>query len=296
MQKLIFNKSKIIGYLLLSSLAATSFNSCTKNNLTVDVSPVVAPDAVAFIPTTAVNRVSYYVKSTNDPFMIPVGITNVSSVDRTFNLTYTSNKAAAGTQYNAPATVTIKAGAAVDSILFKGLFSGYPTGRKDTVKVKFSGVNTVNLKDSFELIMQGYCDVIATNLTGNYASSTDTYGGSASGKPNYVANISSWTPLSATSSTIIIKNMGATPDNGWGPFSPTDGSLNPGILATLDWSNPANFSVTIAKQNYFNDGSGNSTITATGSFSSCDNTFTITCKVTYAGNGVTYTHISYLRR
>ncbi|MBC7615470.1 MAG: hypothetical protein H7202_05330, partial [Pedobacter sp.] len=96
MQKLIFNKSKIVSYLLLAILAATSFNSCTKNNLAVDVSPVVAPDAVAFVPPTAVNRVSYYVKSTNDPFMIPVGITNVSSVDRTFALTYTSNKAIAG--------------------------------------------------------------------------------------------------------------------------------------------------------------------------------------------------------
>ncbi len=296
MQKLMFNKSKILSYLVFAILAATSFNSCTKDNLSVDVSPLVAPDALAFVPVTAVNRVSYYVKSTNDPFIIPVGITNVSSVDRTFNLTYSSTKATAGTQYNAPATVTIKAGAAVDSISFKGLFSGYPTGRKDTVKVKFSGVSTVNLKDSFELIMQGYCDVVAANLIGNYTTSTDTYNGAASGKPNYVASISSWIPLSATSATIVIKNMGATSDNGWGPFSPTDGSINPGILATLDWSNPANFSVTIAKQNYFNDGSGNSTITATGTFSSCDNTFTITCKVTYAGNGSTYTHVSYLRR
>lgn len=295
MQKLIFNKTRVVAYFLFVIITATIFSSCTKNNLTVDVSPLVAPDAAAFVPANAVNRVSYYVKSTNDPFMIPVGLTNVSSIDRTIQLTYTSNKAVIGTQYNAPATVTVKAGTSIDSIAFKGLFTGYPTGRKDTVKVMFSGINTVLAKDSFELIMQGYCDVIAANLIGDYTKSTDTYGGSASTKPNYTGNISAWTPISATSATIVIKNMGATSDNGWGPFASTDGATT-GLLATLNWSNPANFSVTILKQNYLNDGSGNSTITATGTFSSCDNTFTITCKVTYAGNGNTYTHISYLRR
>lgn len=285
-----------MSFLMLITLFSTTFFSCSKNNIAVDKDALVAPTAASFVPTNGINRVSYYVKSTNDPFMIPVGLTNVTNSDRTIQLSYASNKAVAGTQYNAPATITIKAGTSVDSISFKGLFSGFPTGRKDTVKVKFSGINTVNLKDSFELIMQGYCDVVAANLIGNYASSTDTYNGSASTKPNYTASISGWTPINATSATVIIKNMGATSDNGWGPFGSTDGSLNPGLTATLDWSNPANFSVTIAKQNYFNDGSGNSTITATGTFSSCDNTFTITCKVTYAGNGLTYTHVSYLKR
>jgi hypothetical protein len=290
MKKIFFNK-----IIFALSAIIVLISGCSKNNLSVDVAALSAPTAAQFIPPTGVNQVSYYVKSTNAPYMIPVGLTNIASTDRQIQLTYTSLRATAGVQYNAPASITIKAGASNDSIAFGGLFSGYPTGRKDTVKVKFSGINTVLNKDSFVLIIQGYCDVIAANLTGNYLNSTDTYNGAASSKPNYVANISSWTSTGATSASIVIKNLGATSDNGWGPFAPTDQAAI-GLNATLDWSNPASFTVTIPTQNYFNDGTGNSTINATGTFSSCDQTFTITCKVKYAGNGVTYTHVSYLRR
>ncbi|MEO7310380.1 MAG: hypothetical protein ABIX01_08290 [Chitinophagaceae bacterium] len=276
-------------------LVAGAFSSCKKNNVSVDVDPLVAPDAAEFIPQTNLYTYTYFIKSTENPFIIPIGITNVSQADRSIGLTYTSRNAVSGTQYTAPTAVTIKAGKAVDSIVFQGKFAGYPSGRKDTVKVKFVGP-TVAGRDSFQLIIQGYCDVIAANLSGSYPKSTDTYGGSASTRPNYNATVSNWVSTGATSASIIIKNMGATSDNGWGPFGATDPAVSPGLTATLDWSNPANFSVTVPLQNYFDDGSGMSTITATGVFSACDNTFTVTCKVKYAGNGSTYTHISYLRR
>ena len=181
----------------------------------------------------------------------------------------------------------------------KGLFAGYPSSsRIDTLYIKICGgdIPTSTYWNNYRLILRKYCDVVATNLTGSYANSTDTYGGSASTKPNYTATISNWTATSATTATVIINNLGATSDNGWGPFGSTDAAVNPGLSATLDWTDPANFKVTIPTQNYFNDGSGNSTINATGTFSSCDQTFTITEKVKYAGNGSTYTTVSYLRR
>lgn len=280
----------------LMATMVSGLDSCKKNNFSVDVAPLAAPDAVAFVPQTAVFTYTYFVKNTNNPFIVPVGFTNVSSTDRIVNLTYASNRAVVGTQFTAPTSIVIKGGTSIDSITFKGMFSGYPAGRKDTVKIKFVGISTVYAKDSFQLIISGYCDVIAANLVGDYASSTDTYNGAASTKPNYKANVSAWTPISATSASVIIQNIGATPDNGWGPFGPSDPVTTPGLTATLDWTNPANFSVTIPTQNYFNDGSGMSTITGSGSFSSCDNTLTVTCKVKYAGNGTTYTHVSYLRR
>lgn len=301
----LIHQSKYTGYafMALAVLASIALNSCKKNNLSVDVSALKAPDAVAFVPATGVTTVSYFVKSTSDPYIIPVGITNVSNVDRTVQLVYSSYKAVAGTQYNAPTSVTFKAGAATDSITFKGLFAGYAGGRKDTVKIKFSGMNTVLGKDSFQLIIQAYCDVISANLIGNYANSTDKFtSGTATTKPNYTAIVSAWTPISSTSASIKLQNIGATPDVGWGyasangGFSSTDPVITPGLSATLDWTNPANFTVTVPLQNYFNDGTGMSTITATGSFSSCDNTLTLTCKVKYAGDGNTYTHVTYLRR
>lgn len=244
---------------------------------------------------------SYFVvNSPTSSFKIPIGVTTASNVDRTINYTITSpSGAASGAQYAAlPGTLKIPAGKVVDSIEIKGLFAGFPGTRKDTLVLTITGgdVPAASFNSSYTLIMQKFCDVVAANLTGDYTRSTDTYGGAASTKPNYTANVSAWTPVTATSATVIIKNMGATSDNGWGPFAPTDGALNPGIKATLDWSDPANLTVTIASQNYFNDGSGNSTVTGTGTFSSCDQSFKISFTVKYAGNGNNYTTVAFLKR
>jgi len=287
---------KIISIALIAALFVCVY-SCKKNNVSVDKDPLQAPENAEFLFKPLVQ--SYYIKSNNQAFAIPVGITNVSSTDRTINFTYSTNTGAvSGTQYTAPASLTIKAGTALDSLRISGIFAGYSGSRKDTLKIKISGgVTPFTGKDSIKLFMTQYCDVIGANIIGDYTKSTDLYNGNASSKPNYTANISNFTLTSATTATIVIKNLGATSDNGWGPFGPTDPSVNPGLTATLDWTSPANFKVAIPLQNYFNDGSGMSTIVATvGTFSSCDQTFSITCQVKYAGNGSTYTHTSIFKR
>ena len=185
----------------------------------------------------------------------------------------------------------------MDSLAIKGLFAGYGSGRRDTLFITISGgdVPANSYNNKYTLILKKYCDVIPANLVGDYTNSVDYYAGAPSAT-SYTATITNWTPINATSAYVNIINLGATPDNGWGPFSPTDPVENPGVLAKLDWTNPANFSVTIAKQNMFNYGNGNSTVTATGTFSSCDQTFTIKFTVVYAGNGASYTTTSVLQR
>ena len=292
-------KKFLIINILLGAAVLFTINACKKNNLVVDKNLTPPPFAKFNVRQAADTAGTYYIASTGASFKIPVGFTTVSDKDRTIQLCYSSKTAAAGTQYNAPATFTIPAGKAVDSLAIQGLFAGYPTSaRIDTLYIKICGgdVPASAYWSTYRLILRKYCDVVPANLTGDYTHSTDTYNGSASTKPNYTANVSNWTPLTATSASVVIKNLGATSDNGWGPFGPTDGALNPGLNATVDWTDPANFKVTIPTQNYFDDGSGNSTVTATGTFSSCDQTFTITIKVKYAGNGVTYTTVCYLRR
>jgi hypothetical protein len=277
-----------------------SINACKKNNLAVDKDLVPPATAKFNVRQNSDTAGTYYIASTGATYSIPIGLTTVSDKDRTIQLCYTSSSAVAGSQYNAPATITIPAGKTLDTLRISGLYAGYPSSTKiDVLDIRICGgdVTVSPYWNHYKLTMRKYCDVVPSQLIGNYANSTDTYGGSASTKPNYLATVSNWTPINATSASIIIKNLGATSDNGWGPFGPTDGAINPGITAIVDWSNPANFSVTIATQNYFDDGSGPSTITATtGTFSSCDQTFTITEKVKYAGNGNTYTTVSYLRR
>ncbi|HVG14237.1 MAG TPA: hypothetical protein VM935_04720 [Chitinophagaceae bacterium] len=261
---------------------------------------LIAPAAAGFTATTT--TATYFIQNTpGSVYKIPIGVTSASKVDRTINFTVTSpTGAVAGSQYTVTSSsVTIPAGKVVDSISVKGLFAGYAIpGRRDTLVFTITGgdITPSSYANVFKLVLLKSCDVVAANLIGNYANSTDTYNGAASTRPNYNASISGWTPMTATSATVIFKNIGATSDNGWGPFSAADGSLNPGITATLSWSDPGNQTISIASQNYFNDGTGNSTITGTGSFSSCDQTFTIVANVKYAGNGNTYTHISTLKR
>lgn len=244
---------------------------------------------------------NYYVtNSSTSTFKIPITLTTVSDADRKVTVSVTSpTGAAAGAQYNlASTTITIPAGKAVDSLTVNGLFAGYSGTRKDTLVFTITGgdVPASAFNNVFKLVVQKACAVVSTDLIGAYTQSTDLYQGAASTQPKYTATISNWTALSTTSASVIIKNLGATSDNGWGPFAATDAALNPGITATLDWSNPGNQTVTIATQNYFGSGASISTINGTGTFSSCDQSFTIVCSVKYAPNGNTYLHTSILKR
>jgi len=283
----IIHKFKIAVY-SITALSVLALSACKKNNLAVDVDPLTPPTAAEFVFQTAPTApLAYYVQSSGAPYKIPVGLTSVSGQDRTVNFVATSNTATAGVQYTAPAPLVIKAGKAVDTLNFAALFAGYAGGRKDTVKIKFSGINTVYTKDSVLLIIQQYCDVIpATLFSGSYTKCVDKYGSSSYGY--YTSTIPTYTAGStSTSGTIYIKNLGVA---FWGPFTSTDPVLATGIMMTVDWSNPAAFSITIPSQNYFDDGSGSapSTIKGTGTFSSCNNTLTINATVHYAGDGNNY--------
>lgn len=272
-----FFKMFLVGLILTAAIF-----SCKK-----EYSPVLknAAQVAEFAPISGSWTNSYYVTSTNAPYLIPVGFTDFSNTDRTINFTVTSRTAVAGQQYTAPAPITIKAGQVLDTLRFSGLFSGYSGGRIDTVVIKFTGYSAVNGLDSMVLILRPYCDVIGTALTGNYTNTSDyqsPYGTSAS---NYTAVISSWTPLTATTATVVIQNIGLSPDIGFGGNPNASGSdpIYTGITATADWTDPSNFKITIPQQTYANNeyGYGVAKITGTsGSFSSCDQRFTLTYTIT----------------
>jgi len=222
---------------------------------------------------------SYYLKSNNAQFKIPIALTTVSSVDRTINVSITSKTAVLGTQYSTPPTsITIKAGQVIDTIRFSGLFSGYPTGRKDTISVKVSGYPAMDGVDTYKFVTQAYCDVVQASLLGNYTTTTDYYPavGSGASAAKYTATISNWTPINSTSATVSISNLGKSPDTGFGPFQGSDPAAT-GITAKLDWTNPANFTITIASQPYMASlyTYGAATISGSGTWSACDQKFTL---------------------
>ncbi len=285
---------------IIACLVATivTIVACDKNKA------ILKPPAYSEFATPLVSNNLYFVK--NDPnsqIKIPIGITNVSNVDRKIVIKDSSYAAVAGTQYTvAPTTITIPAGKASDSIVLKGIYAGYPIGRIDTIFLKITGgdvpANAYNT--TYSVIMQRYCEVVAADLIGNYAHTND---GSSPQGP-YTASISDWDSTGPTSATIKIHDLGATADVGYGDLDPSGNSAgflptNPahlGLTAMLNWHNPANFTVTIPSQTYVLNsyGHGPSTISGSGTFSSCKQTFTIKYTVTDASG--TYAAITTVLR
>lgn len=234
-------------------------SSCKKNNVVLD-QEVIPPAYAKFNTVRAADTIgTYYITSVETPYKLPIGVTDVSDKDRTIGFTYTST-AVPGTQYNAPSSIVIPAGSALDSLTISGLFSGYPlSSRKDTVKIEISGgdVPKSPYKGTYYLILRKYCDVFLTDFEGDYTNTDDngTYG-------PYTTTVTPGSAVSTgpTSATITIENV-------WDPGVPVITTVE------LDWSNPANFIVTIPDQVFFAPADIWIRGTGNGTFSSCDQTF-----------------------
>jgi len=256
-------------------ILAIAFNSCVKQKFDT-------PALSEFASSPTKNKGAYFISS--DPqtaFKVPIGITTTANKDRVINFTVTSpSGAVAGTQYTiASNSITIPAGKVEDSIEVKGIYSAYAPGKIDTLIFTISGgdVPAFSGSDKYTLTLQKYCDVVSNDLVGDFTNSDDLYSGQGSAAAPYTVNISNWTSTGPTTATVTIKNLGATPDNGFGPFAPTDPAAT-GLTAKLDWSDPSNFIVTVPSQPYRSAVGpyGPGTIAGSGSFSSCLETFTIT--------------------
>jgi len=249
-------------------LSIVCFGSCEKNNL-VQEQGIVPPSYARFNTKLLADSIAtYYIRSDNAPYKLPIGVTTVSNVDRTIMFEYTSNTAVKGVQYNAPSTLIIPAGKTIDSLVFSGLYSGYTSSaRKDTVKITITdggdipGTKYITpRKNVYYLILRKYCDVLLSDLYGNYTRAIDN--GNYGPYPMAVVPGSA-VSTGATTGTLQLTNI-------WDPGVPVTTTVN------LDWTNPADFKVTITDQVYFAPANlwiKNSA--TTGTFSSCDQTFTL---------------------
>lgn len=232
---------------------------------------IVTPPAYSEFGTNNLLGKYFITNSATSSFKIPVGITNVSSTDRTIQLTLASpTGAVAGTQYTAPSTVVVPAGKGLDSLVVKGLFAGYPTGRRDTLRITITGgdvpVNSYN--NTYNLVMQKYCDVTLAGISGAYTNTRET--NSAGGSPYgpYTTRIKNLQQLTPTTAKGLVENL-------W------DSGLND-LEISFDWTDPANFTVAIPQQYSGVDYDVNQPIlvrTSPGqpnSFSSCDQSISLT--------------------
>ncbi|MGN6420942.1 MAG: hypothetical protein ACTHMC_25750 [Pseudobacter sp.] len=209
---------------------------------------------------------------TDDPkteFKVPVGVSAVATKDRKIQFTVTSPTGAAeGAQYTLGTnTVTIPAGTASADVLLKGIFAGYPTGRRDTLVFKITGgdIPSIVSSNTYNVVLQKYCNVHIADFDGAYLCQ-DYYNNAPDGDPYEVE----LTPGDVSGTTGKVSVLGL-----WGSAVPFN--------VSLDWTNPANFTTNIAVQPFLvHPTYGQSTIrpNSTGTFSSCDNTFRIQYEVT----------------
>ncbi|MBI1343933.1 MAG: hypothetical protein GC171_13450 [Terrimonas sp.] len=261
---------KTLIYMLVAG-SILSLASCKKNNLVVDKD--VTPPSFAKFNTSATSG-TYYIKSTNNTYRLPIGFTTVSDKDRTINISYESSTgAAAGVQYNAPSSFVMPAGKALDTLTISGLYSGYPSStRIDILKITLTDgdVPANDYNKVFTLTMRKYCDVVLANLAGDY---TLTYENGSYGP--YTSTISNIVSTGATTATATLSNI-----------------YDSGISATigLDWTDPANFKVTMASQSTGFTSGGlpllvRANATGVKTFSSCENTFSIALQL-YTSAGI----------
>lgn len=282
------NKSSLNKLLVVVGFSLLATVSCKKNNLVID-KEITPPSYVKFNRLSSTDTISTYTlnSASLESFKLLIGTTTVSDKPRTIQFTYTSRNAVQGTQYTAPSSITIPAGKALDTLTVQGLLSGYTSSsRVDTVAIRISGgdvpVNSYN--SVYYVIIRKYCDVVLNNFLGDYKKTNELLGSSAYGP--YTTSISEVKKISATKGRIVVENIF---DYGWGP-----------ITFELDWSapNPSNFKVTVVPQvSGIADGG---TIDAsyagkevmvrafadqTGTFSSCEQTFTLKMQLGVAGRG-----------
>jgi hypothetical protein len=189
---------------------------------------------------------SYFITAPGVTYKLPIGLTTVSNVDRTINISVTSpTGAVAGTHYTLNKTsFVIPAGKVVDTLVISGVYAQYTAGRKDTLVIKMEGTDKGGVAAStynseFKLFMRGPCAeaelMDPTNLQafmGDYNNTNENYGGAYG---PYKTTVTSITPTSATTATITVNNVF---DWDWGP-----------VTLTLDWTDLANRKVTLVPHN-----------------------------------------------
>jgi hypothetical protein len=273
---------KKLGRIILSAALLAGFitviHSCNKVK---EVIPNVENSLFSNAGTTGL----YFI--TDDPnteFKIPIGISSVTSAERKVDFTVTSPTGAVeGQQYTLGTTsVKIPAGQSDFTLSLKGIFAGYPTGRRDTLLFKITGgdVPSIASSNTYTVVLQKYCSVNLADFNGTYTAQDYDASGAPDGGPYPVTLTPGTVNANGTSGKIGISGL-------WGNAT----SFN----VDLNWANAANFTTAIAVQPWFVHGTyGQSTIRPNGThtFSSCDNTIKIGYEVTVsAGTFGKYTTI-----
>ncbi|MBN8833074.1 MAG: hypothetical protein ABS68_11165 [Niastella sp. SCN 39-18] len=283
---------KSIFYFILAFFSI-SLVACKKENLSIDKDPLVPREVARFVLARLTDSTkTFFIPANNGDYKIPVGFTTVSNEDRKITFSYTSTDATAGVQYQAPASVTIPAGKALDTLRLTGLFGGFSSASQiDTVVIRITDQGAAPstayiLPTKITIYLRQFCDEsspVLSMFAGTYAHTNELFGTGAYGP--YTTTMGVPVPLTATTAKISVSNIY---DTGWGP-----------IDFTLDWSNPAALKTTVIAGTVPGADAGDlnsayaglpvvvraHATTPFGSFSGCTQTFTLYMQLGVGGLG-----------
>jgi len=221
----------MLKFMTLTLLAGLAITGCKKQEV-LERPPLQAH----FMFSTGA---TYQVLTPTTSYKLPVGLTAVSDVDRTIELTVSSPTAAlVGTHYTLnKSTLVIPAGKAVDTVVVQGVFAQYNAGRKDTLVFKIKETNDLKgivTNSEFKLFVRGACleeDIRLNEFIGSYPKTNEDFGGAYG---PYTTTISAVRSITATTGEVTVTNIF---DFGWNP-----------IKFILDWTNLSNRTVTLVQQ------------------------------------------------
>lgn len=161
-------KNKISSRLLMAGLLSifSILYGCKKDK-------VVTPDQAVSLFGAGGTTSTYLVPDdSNSVFKIGLGLTKPASSDKSITFSITSPTGAVeGAQYTVSSkTITISTGKVVDSVSLKGIFGGYPTGRRDTLVFKITGGDIPALigSDVYKVVLQKFCQLDMGIFFGNF--------------------------------------------------------------------------------------------------------------------------------
>lgn len=258
---------------LLALILVAALNSCKKNT---EFDSANFPTYLQMsLPSSNFPTIAYNLTTAaTGAFKIPVAISRMSTVDRTFTIQYTSSTGAVrGTHYTAPTSITIKANQVfADTISIQGIYAQYSNFvRKDSLKISFvptAGVGLLSGAGEITLIIsRPNCPVVITSFARTYPTNEYTTSGGFSYGP-YTTTVSNivMVPGSMTKASCRIANVY---DWGWSPLN-----------AEFDWTISSNFKVNIPYQPTNSAGGSNPSFVEGSTvrqskFSACDGTITL---------------------
>ncbi len=221
---------------------AFSFQSCKKQE-GVGTTP---PEQAHFTNKTSG---SYKIITAGDVFKIPIGLTTVSSSQRTVTISVTSPSGAVeGTDFTLnKKSFTFNANQVIDSLVVTGNQSSYLLGEMDTLIFTISspGVATSDYNMMYTLYVSGPpppCNNLTSTfnlstLVGNYVNTIESYNAGTPYGP-YTARVSSAVQTGPTTGTIKIYNLwDAGGTSTWND-----------ITFNLDWTDRTNQTCNVVEQ------------------------------------------------